>query len=258
LFRVAVIWLVVDLAFLSAAGSKLATYILPLFTPLALSLAALWTVAPAAVGGAERRFRRASQLQMLAGAAILPLAGAFALMFLGIPVTLTGWAITAAIALAWGYAAVASASWPLRTSFRATATLVVATVLAAYAALFPQAVERNTASDLAAYINGQAAFPSHLWILDERVGSVLFYLRPGLRTGLTPDRIEGVSLGRALTQGGTLPGTWLAIPETAMPRLLNRLELADVPYGTAGRYRVYDAAKLRNARPRAVDAAPVH
>lgn len=257
-FQVAIVWLVADLVFLTAAGSKLATYILPLFTPLALSLAALWTVAASPSAAAGSAFRRGVQVQLFAGAAILPVASLFASLFLDIPVTAGGWTLAAAIAVAWGYVSLASTAWTLAGRLRATATLVVATVLAAYASLFPGAVADNTARDLAAYLNQQGALPAHLWILDERVGSVLFYLRPELRTGLTPDRVEGVSFGRALTQGGTRPGTVLAIPRTTMPRLLNRLELADVPYGAAGRYRVYDAGALRNARPKPVNGAPVH
>ncbi len=178
-------WLVADVVLLSAAGSKLATYLLPAFPAVALLAARRITDAG---GGAA-----AAPAWLVLTTALLPLGGvvyfaaataavpqdARALMAL-VPLVLAGWLLVSPAGRAW------TASTRL--------LVVTATALGAVAvAVRPLAAVQLTARQLAERMNRLDAMPRTLLIVDEGVGSFLFYLRPELRRGLTPDRVQRIS-----------------------------------------------------------------
>jgi 4-amino-4-deoxy-L-arabinose transferase-like glycosyltransferase len=247
----AAVWLVADLLFLSAAGSKLATYVLPLFPAISLLVSVAWLSAPAGDGlRARGGFARALRLQGIAGALLLPGLAAWAVVVERRQAGPGVWAVVGLIALAWTVVAWRGPGWGLPAVFRASTVLMVTTLLGAYATVFPGGARDRSARDLAEYFNRHDMLPPRLWVLDERVGSFLFYLDVPLRRAVTPGQVEGVALGRLLTQASGVPGTLAAIPEAAMERLNARLELQQVPFDRAGRYRVYEARRLTTARPR--------
>jgi 4-amino-4-deoxy-L-arabinose transferase-like glycosyltransferase len=249
--RVAVVWLLVDVIFLSAAGSKLATYVLPIFPAVAVLVAVAWHVAPRRDGGRPpATFGPLVAGQQAAGALLLPGIIAWGVWLAGLPSLLTTWLAGLAVAAAWLAAARSAGRWPLARSFAATLTLMVVTLSVAYCTVFPVAAEQATARDLAAHFNAQGRLPPRLWIVDERVGSFLFYLDPALRARLEPQTVEGVPLGRALVQAGGIPGTIVALPSASMTRLAARARLEHINSEAAGRYRLYDGTALRSAPPR--------
>jgi hypothetical protein len=65
------------------------------------------------------------------------------------------------------------------------AAAVMCVVLAGVVA--PAAAAWMTGRDLAAFIAGRGELPAHVYLLDERPGSVIFYLPPALRARVTPD-----------------------------------------------------------------------
>jgi hypothetical protein len=139
----------------------------------------------------------------------------------------------------------------MRTSLAARLVAVAFVLLGGYMTVFPAVAERHTARALADHFNRAGDFPARLWIVDERVGSLLFYLEPSMRMSLTPARVESVPLGRGLIQGVLVPGTLVALPDDIWRPLGERMALDEVVYTTAGRFRIYDAATLRQVRPRA-------
>jgi 4-amino-4-deoxy-L-arabinose transferase-like glycosyltransferase len=249
--RVSYVWLVAGLAFLSLAGSKLATYALPVFPAVALLVTLAWLETPVRHQGAPAvRFAWLVTAQAVVGAAVLPLALTWAHVVMGLAAG--PWDLAGAAAVTAGWLALArnAGQWPLRVSFTGALAGMAATLVMAYATVFPKVAAQQTARDLAAYFNAQGMVPAHVRIVDERVGSVLFYLQPQLRRPLRPGRIEGVPLGRALVELSALPGAVVALPEDAVDRLSARLVLDDLPFHEAGRYRVYETVVLRGARPR--------
>jgi 4-amino-4-deoxy-L-arabinose transferase-like glycosyltransferase len=217
-------WLVGDVVFLSAAGSKLATYVLPALPAVAI-LAAI-RVTDATAGPAHDRFR-------LVGAAItgaLPLVAAVVLervqgtppaqwhgyvAALG-PLALLGWASEGTRAAAWPP--------PVRVLAVTAASLVVVALT-----IRPMVAGQLTARGLSSHFNREGAMPSRLYIIDEGVGSFLFYLRPDLRRGLTADRVQRVSrfsLADTPDPGG-------AIVAVASDRLDGVTELYDLPVQAA-------------------------
>jgi 4-amino-4-deoxy-L-arabinose transferase-like glycosyltransferase len=248
--RVGLTWLAVDLLFLSVAGSKLATYVLPLFTGVALVTASAW------LGESRDRHVPARGLaalittENLATAALLAATCATVGWLQLVSVRMIDWAAAILVFVLWVTFAAFARQWPLRRSFGATMAGVSITLVVAYLTIFPAIAERSTARDLAAWFNARGALPPQLWIVDERVGSFLFYLDPSIRGTVTADRVAGVSLGKALIQGGGVAGTMVALPDTTRARLAARAMLDEIPAARAGRYWLYDAATLRRVQPR--------
>lgn len=215
-------WLVADVLLLSAAGSKLATYVLPTFPALAL-LAGRRAVADAPDGAAAAR----AMATIVVG--VLPMAGALAVQrlmgtppapWLGLvaalaPLALLGWSWEGERRHAW--------SWPARMAVVAAASSVLVGVL-----VRPLVAAQLTAKGLAAHFDAAPALPERLYIVDEGVGSFLFYLRPDLRRGLTAERVQRVSRF-SLADVPPAPGTEIAV---AAERLPGVLELYDLPAGS--------------------------
>ncbi len=251
LARVGVVWLIVDLVFLSVAGSKLATYLLPLFPAVAIMVAAAWLGVPWRDRQAPApAFARLLGLHGFAGA-VLPLAAcAWASWLTGVTVPRVAWVVAAVVSAGWMALAWLAPRWPLRRTFAASLAGMALILLGAYATLFPTAAAESSARDLAAHFNRRGELPPRLWIVDERIGSFVFYLDPPLRASLSPDRVDGVSLPRALIDGIGVPGTMVALPSRPFTKLSQRVDIETLTYEEAGRYRLFQAADLRHAQPR--------
>jgi 4-amino-4-deoxy-L-arabinose transferase len=233
-------WLAGGWGFLSTASSKLVTYILPVFAPLAL-LAALdattaWRERPRALARAPR----------------LVSAGAMALVLPALLLAGRRWfGVSGSLALAWTVAAILIAAWVAvgrarkdAGTFAWTAWLTVVTVWAALLLAIPPVARAFSARDLAAVINAHGRFPERLWVFDERVGSLIFYLDPPIRRGLTADRVANVGLDRILGMRQAVPGTLVAVPLEWLERIDRRVSLAGVPYEDAGAHRLYTTEAL--------------
>jgi hypothetical protein len=109
-------------------------------------------------------------------------------------------------------------------------------------ALLPAAAAAFTARDLAVALNQRPVFPPRLVVVRERVGSLVFYLDAERRHALS-DRLT-VAQPRDLPAIEVPPGTLVAMASRDLRRAAVFVHVAGVPYQTAGRYRLYDAAAL--------------
>src|ERR1700730_2575345 len=57
----------------------------------------------------------------------------------------------------------------------------------------PRAAAWMTSRDLAATLNRAGRLPPRVLVLDERIGSLIFYLDPPLRAEATPARVDSAS-----------------------------------------------------------------
>jgi 4-amino-4-deoxy-L-arabinose transferase-like glycosyltransferase len=248
--RLAVVWLLVDGVFLGAAGSKLATYVLPLFPAVAILATAAWLGAASGTPrGTPRSFRWMMRAQALAVAVSLPAACFWVAWWLDIEVRAFEWGLGTVLALGWVAIARASPGWPLSRSFAMTLGGIAAVLVAGYLTVLPDLAARSSARDLARYFNARGALPPRLWIVDERVGSFLFYLQPALRSTVTTDTVDGMPLANALLKSSGVAGTVLAVRASTVEKLEGWADLTQVRFEPAGRYRIYSAEELRNARP---------
>jgi 4-amino-4-deoxy-L-arabinose transferase-like glycosyltransferase len=234
------VWFALGLAFLSAAESKLATYALPLFPPLAI-------LAADAVATAGFRRRRAFAIYA-ASLALLPLGGlaAVAWKFGGVGAGL--WTVAALVSAAIAGVAVSTARQPAAPLEQDTARALRLPAMALFGLMIvlPRAASWMTARDLAAALNAGGALPSHVSVLGERVGSLIFYLSPPLRAQATPGRIGEASLPEAVAHIRIAPpDAVIAVREDQLTRFDRVFASPPAPDAVAGTFRVFRAATLQ-------------
>jgi len=239
--RLGWVWLFTGWAFLSLAGSKLFTYALPLFPAIALLAAVAWLTRGRA-GSEGRWFHRAVWAQGVVSALLLPVVLVTAPRALGVAVP--GWTWACAVIVAAG-SAWAAMSWTRGDQVRSVAlapalgALIVVTLLTG---VMPAVGEAMSARDLAIAVNRGGRLPPELWVVRQRIGSIVFYLAPALRAEATPQRVRQVQF--ADLRGRPAPaGTRVAIVERDVERLAPFLGVG-ARSELAGPYRLYRAEDL--------------
>ena len=232
--------------FLSLAKSKLLTYALPVFPAIAVLAAVAW-LAWLERGGQHpsRWFGRMRGVQAGIGALILPATLVFAPAKFPVPHVAEMWVAALTIAGGWWITARLAARRPDGAAALG-ATLTAATLAVSLAILVPPVANVTTARDLAEAINRSAQFPPELWMVEQRQGSLVFYLDPALRRGLTADRVLHLSSPQ-VPEHEPVPGTLVAVTVGDSPRLARYVPLEGQPFELAGHYRIYDGERLLHA-----------
>lgn len=217
-------WLVADLVVLSLAGSKLATYVLPALPAVAV-LAASRLTTPAFTAPRRRGWSRldgAAVAMAVLGLVAAPAVGAW----------LGGFAAPALPHLLVGLLPVAVFAWTRRRwpddAPGRLLAVTAAALLAVVVGAVPQVAGRLTAQPLAAEINRRGAVPSRLLIVDEGIGSFVFYLRPELRRTLATAQVQRISRF-SLVDVPPAPGTMVAVAADRLPGVVALYELPGQP-----------------------------
>ncbi len=230
-------WLVADLLLLSVAGSKLATYLLPAFPAVAL-------LAARALGEGDAAARRATPAWTFWITALLPASGlAYYVADAGLlpsPAGMAAAVVTVAV-VAW-------AARPGEATARSErlAVVTVTALLAVAIGVRPLTAVQLTAKSLARDVNARGIVPRQLVIVDEGIGSFLFYLEPDLRRGLTPERVRRTSRFSLADFFGA-PDVLVAI---AGDRLAGVKEMYDIPAGDSIAPGDFHLIPLEQIRPR--------
>ena len=255
-------WFGIGLVFLSLGESKLVTYALPLFPILALIVGEYVSTvgsppgasAPAPFEFRSFHFSREGGWFTLGFAihvvtlALLPIAGLFLLKwkYSTVPVYLwAGPAIFGLLTIDAGRRAAKAASMSgfMAGVGRMTLLTIVAMMLVA-----PHAATWMTSRDLAATLNSAGTLPSRVWIVDERIGSLIFYLDPPLRAQATPDRVAVSSFPEAVMRARVDPPDALfAVRNSQLPRFNRMFPSPPVPDALAGTFTLFRAGTLRTA-----------
>ena len=232
-------WFAVGLIFLSAGESKLATYALPLFPALGIAIGEH-------LAESQRPSAVMLALQVLL-LACLPAAAltAFHMRYGGVPAS--AWLPIVALGLlvlhagwrAWRYSA---------ERFDAIRWLAVASLycLIATMTVVPRIASWMTAKDLAAALNAGGTLPPRVSVLDERIGSLVFYLDPALRAGATRERLEESSFPEAVARIRHDPDqAVLAVRNDYLNRFNRLFPYAPAPDLRAGTFSVFRMITLR-------------
>jgi 4-amino-4-deoxy-L-arabinose transferase-like glycosyltransferase len=241
------VWLVGGTVFLSLASSKLVTYLLPVLPAVSLLAATVWDRALAASTspGVPRCLRAATRGAGAALGLVLPAALAAGTRVFGISFPPLAWASAGAAAVLGAWLATAT----VRQAGRVLAAwLVTAAAIQTLGllAVLPPASRVFTARELAAVL-GRDGLPARLWVFDERVGSLVFYLDPDLRRGLQPGQLVKIGPDVLLAMRQPPPDTLVAIPTEHLHRLQQRVDLSVAPFTPAGGHRLYTAAAFHAA-----------
>jgi 4-amino-4-deoxy-L-arabinose transferase-like glycosyltransferase len=245
-------WIAVSLVFLSIGESKLVTYVLPLFPGFAIAigkyLASAWT--NHAEHGRERSatftIGMASQIVALA---ILPAAAMLLLRSRYGSPSAIGWTaaiVTIPVVLLAGLSASRARRLETFVSRIALGIGVCVTVVLFFVA--PGVVASMTAKDLANWLNASGSLPSSVIVVEERIGSIAFYLAPALRAHATPDRIltssriDALELTRITPDDGVV-----AVRDDELAKFQQLFPVPPQPVAHAGRFSIFRVAQLRAA-----------
>jgi 4-amino-4-deoxy-L-arabinose transferase-like glycosyltransferase len=232
-------WLAIGLLFLSIGESKLVTYALPLFPALAI-LAGSHVAATTSSRGL---------IAHVTTLALLPALGLIALRWkFGADASLTGWILVILFAVA----TMAAGLQALRASApdRSLSWIAVMSIcaLAGMMVVSPRLGEWMTSRDLAAALNRGGTLPSRVSVLDERIGSLVFYLDPPLRAEASRERLEDASFAEAIARARVDPDdAVLAVRLGQLPRFNRLFPSPPAPDERAGTFALFRAATLRRA-----------
>jgi len=102
--------------------------------------------------------------------------------------------------------------------------------------VLPPVAECFSARQLAVHFNRIGQLPPRLWLAEQRVGSLVFYLDPRLRAGLKPGQVRALVAGRpARLEAGDV----IAVPKPDRYHVVPQLDFGDAPCQPVGRYRLY-------------------
>ena len=239
-------WFAIGLVFLSAGESKLVTYALPLFPAVAIIIGEY--VHASDTGLRARRSFAVTTWAQVVFLALLPAAGLIAIQsrYGGVPPVL--WLPIAILGLLTLDAGRRAGQATDDIGFvRWLAQASVWSVIAAMV-LLPHAAAWMTAKALAQTLNAGGALPSRVSVLDERIGSLVFYLDPALRAEATRERLDESSFAEAIARARHDPGDAVLAVRNGQLRQFNRLfAQPPAPDALAGTFSLFRAATLRQA-----------
>jgi 4-amino-4-deoxy-L-arabinose transferase-like glycosyltransferase len=250
-------WFGTGLIFLSIGESKLVTYALPLFPALAVIIGEYVSsnarVVPASVdprpapGAADPLFTLAFATHVLA-LALLPAVGLLILRWkfqAAHPLVWTSVVVLSVLTLDAGRRAARSSSG---SGFMACLVGMTLYTIAAMMLVAPRAAAWMTSRDLAAALNRANTLPPSVHVVDERIGSLIFYLKPQLRAEATADRVDAASFADAMMRIGVdPPDAVFAIRESQLPRFYRLFRVPPAPDVRAGTFACFRADTLRTA-----------
>ena len=233
-------WFAAGLIFLSAGESKLVTYALPLFPAVAI-------VAGEYLQSRDGTSPLAIWLQT-AILALIPVVAGIAFQMRYGPVPWMVWVPIVALALVTidagrrarrGGDALTAVRWLAQASLCS----IIATMT-----LVPRVAAWMTGKDLAAAINASGTLPSRVSVLDERIGSFVFYLQPALRAEATRQRLDEATFTEAIARARHDPeDAVIAVRNGYLPRFNRLFPSPPVPDARAGTFSVFRAITLRQA-----------
>ncbi len=244
-------WFAIGLVFLSIGESKLVTYAVPLFPALAIIVGEYVSRVSSSVRLSPAREDRLFKLGFAVHVMTLALLPALGLLLLQ-------WKFNAVHPYLWmslvifTLLAIDAARRAVRSSseYGFMAGIVGMTLYAIIAMMLvaPRAAAWMTSRDLAATLNTAGRLPPQVWVLDERIGSLIFYLDPPLRAEATADRLDSVSFSEAMARLRVdAPDAVLAVRNNQLPRFSRLFPSPPAPDARAGTFTVFRADTLRAA-----------
>ena len=240
-------WLVGCTLFLSISHSKLETYIWPVFPVLAILGAVAWMrlFEGTLSSGSRRMLARTLCFSCLTGPAVLPAVLLIVQRLIGLRLPLSVWAAAVFAAI---FAAVPLWFWIAGRFRAALATALLSTAVQfifLMTAVLPQVAQGFSARGLAAHFNQRGEFPARLLMVEERIGSLVFYLDDRLRAGLDDRRVQSIALADMFDRRVVEPQAVVVLAERRVVQAAKQgIELDGIPYQRADGYRLYRAADL--------------
>ncbi len=242
-------WLIACTTLLSLAGSKLVTYIWPVLPAIAVLAASVW--ARLLNGSLSEVGRRWFGSNFASAGWMGPLLLPTALVVLHFVVDLPVPWYVGVLAVLVGFSAWIP-SW-LWLKGRYEQALPIGTLIPAAHMLFlmafvaPHMCEQFTARDLAEYLNRRGSIPAQMVLVEERIGSVIFYLDPDVRRQVRRGQIRGERACEIERLEDLKPDAVCALAESRVQDAREYLDLERGTWTSAGRFRLYSGRAFQNA-----------
>jgi 4-amino-4-deoxy-L-arabinose transferase-like glycosyltransferase len=253
-------WFAIGLVFLSIGESKLVTYALPLFPALAIIIGEY--VDRVATSGcrdlppdsrafrleaADSLFKLGFGVQVMT-LALLPALGLLLLQWRFNAIHPYLWMSLVIFTLLGINAARRAARSSSEYGFMAGLVRMTLYTIVAMMIVAPRAAAWMTSRDLAATLNSAGTLPPRVSVLDERIGSLIFYLDPPLRAAATPDRVDAASFAEAVTRARIdPPDAVVAVRNNQLTRFNRLFPSPPAPDARAGTFTLFRADTLRAA-----------
>jgi 4-amino-4-deoxy-L-arabinose transferase-like glycosyltransferase len=239
-------WLFSGVLFLSIARAKLLTYMLPLFPAVAMLGADIWTQ------WFDDRLHAQARQWLVAiwkcttfvAPAMLPVGIAGVQLAYGISIPLGTWATIVLLSLLGFLPAWLWRRGPTLEALATAGALLGLNMLVLTGTVVPQVAARTTGRDLADLLAQESHGPPRVIFLENRVGSVTFYLPRKLRAGLRRDDFQEMKVQRYVAERTPRPDLLLVVPEDELEDVGEHLPVHDRPFRPAGRFRVYQSMDL--------------
>jgi hypothetical protein len=244
-------WFAIGLLFLSAGESKLVTYALPAVPALALVIGDYVATTTRADGfrlaAADRGFRLGFAAHVLT-LALVPALGLLILQWKFGAIHPYAWMSVAVFSLLTIDAARRAARSGPGHGFMAGIVRMTVYAIVGMMIVAPRAAAWMTSRDLAATLNTAGTLPPRVSVLDERIGSLIFYLAPALRAEATPDRVDAASFADVVGRiRADPPDALIAVRNHYLARFNRLFPSPPVPDALAGTFTVFRTDTLRQA-----------
>ena len=240
-------WLLTNTLFLSMSSSKLVTYIWPVFPPTAILSAVVWCrfLDGELSAPARRWFAGNFWSASLIGPVAVPVAMIISQEVLDVRFGPSEWAIGLAAGFSTWIPVLFYQAGRARGALISGTGAMAAQFAAVMIVICPYAAGVNSARDLAEHFNQTGRVPSTVIIIEDRVGSVVFYLDPDLRKALRQGQLKRTRAKRIGEADQFAPDNVFAIAQCRVDRVQTYCDLDAIPFETAGRYRLYRPHQLR-------------
>lgn len=238
-------WFLGGFVFLTIAGSKLVTYSLPLFPPVAILAGVAFnrlfhgTLAPGIRWGVVNSFRCACVFGILAPVITLMILG----HFLGSPSPVSAYAAAVAASLLMLTALVMFESDRARLALMFGVLWFPMIFVTVVTWPFQPVAEQHSQRSLAREISSSNERPQQIVLVGERAGSVLFYLSQADRDWFREGRIREHYLSDHESLPAFPSNTWVAVTDKTLRRSVRAQELAGQGYTSLGRFCLIKSPK---------------
>jgi 4-amino-4-deoxy-L-arabinose transferase len=231
-------WLIGWTLLMLLAGSKLATYLWPVFPPMAVLVADVWArlLQGKLSATSHRLMARTFLSSSWSGPVVLPAAVLAVQVVYDVRFSWCVWTVILTVAL---IAPLPALAWR---AGRWTASLVMATFsvaiqfVAIITFVLPPVAETASARRLAEHFNRIGQLPPRMVVAEGRIGSLLFYLEPSLRHGLRTAQFQQCA---AYELPPLRKGDVIAVPEWKVPKLRPYFDVDHHSYDRVAPYRLY-------------------
>jgi hypothetical protein len=240
-------WLVGSTLLMTAARSKLITYIWPAFPPLAILIGVVWgrMIEGRLTDSARLWLKWSFRISCLIGPVLLPIGMLVAQVLLDLEFPVWIWVLGATAGLlSWVPLFIWHAGGPAQ-ALAAGGMAVGAQFVVVMAVFAPLAARANSAVDLAQYFNHRGHIPSHLVLVEDRIGSLVFYLDPELRASLRKSTLESIRARALPVVNIHEPDALIAMADEKAATIQRYVDLHVAQGQRAGRFRLYNASELR-------------